>query len=152
MKPLPYSGLGEKKVMINKSRILIVDDVVDNVRVAMYILKEDGYEFSFAHSGTEALRLVSDDDEAFDLVLLDIMMPGIDGYAVCQKLKGNPATADIPVIFLSSKNDVDAITKGFELGCVDYITKPYHANALLARVKTHLELYHAREMLKKHYL
>jgi putative two-component system response regulator len=138
--------------MTNNSRILIVDDVVDNVRLAMEILKEGRYDLSFAQNGIEALRYLFDDAKAFDLVLLDIMMPGIDGYEVCQKLKGNPATADIPVIFLSSKNDVDAITKGFELGCVDYITKPYHAGELLARVKTHLELYQAREMLKNHYL
>jgi putative two-component system response regulator len=138
--------------MTNNSRILIVDDVIENVRVAMGILKEESYDLSFANNGADALRFLFADTEAFDLVLLDIMMPDIDGYGVCQKLKGNPATADIPVIFLSSKSDVDAITKGFDLGCVDYITKPYHASELLARVKTHLELYRAREMLKKHCL
>jgi putative two-component system response regulator len=138
--------------MINNSRILIVDDVVDNIRVAMNILKEDSYEFSFAHSGTEALRLIADDTEAFDLILLDIMMPGINGFDVCQKLKKNNATVDIPIIFLTAKVDIDAITQGFELGGVDYITKPFHANELLARVKTHLELYQAKDLLKKHNL
>jgi putative two-component system response regulator len=138
--------------MINKSRILIVDDVVDNIRVAMNILKEDSYEFSFAHSGAEALRLVFDDTESYDLILLDIMMPGMNGFEVCQKLKENNATVDIPVIFLTAKIDVDAIAKGFELGGVDYITKPFHADELLARVKTHLELYQAKRLLKQHNL
>jgi putative two-component system response regulator len=138
--------------MINSSRILIVDDVVDNIRVAMNILKEDGYEFSFAHSGSEALRLIFDDTQAFDLILLDIMMPGVNGFEVCQKLKESNATLDIPVIFLTAKTDVDAIAKGFELGGVDYITKPFHANELLARVKTHLALSQAKHLLKQHNL
>ncbi len=139
-------------MIINSSRILIVDDVIDNIRVAMNILKEDGYEFSFAHNGSEALRLISADTEAFDLILLDIMMPGVNGFEVCGKLKENAKTADIPIIFLTAKVDVDAITKGFELGGVDYITKPFHANELLARVKTHLELFQAKQLLKQHNL
>ena len=138
--------------MIHTSRILIVDDVVDNIRVAMNILKEDGYEFSFAHSGTEALRLIEEDGDAYDLILLDVMMPGVNGFDVCEKLKANSATVEIPIIFLTAKVDVDAITKGFELGGVDYITKPFHADELLARVKTHLELYQAKELLKTHNL
>lgn len=138
--------------MINKSRILIVDDVVDNIRVAMNILKEEDYELSFADSGKEALRLIFDDIEPYDLILLDIMMPGVNGFEVCQKLKENHATVEIPVIFLTAKVDIDAITKAFELGGIDYITKPFHANELLARVKTHLELYHAKSLLKKHNL
>ncbi|MEQ1546890.1 HD domain-containing phosphohydrolase [Methyloglobulus sp.] len=138
--------------MINNSRILIVDDVIDNIRVAMNILKEDSYEFSFAQNGTEALRLIFDDTEPFDLILLDIMMPGFNGFEVCQKLKENIKTVEIPIIFLTAKTDVEAITKAFEVGGVDYISKPFHANELLARVKTHLELYHARNLLKKHNL
>lgn len=118
----------------------------------MNILKEDGYEFSFAHNGREALRLISEDSGLFDLILLDIMMPGLNGYEVCQKLKANITTLDIPVIFLTAKIDVDSISKGFELGGVDYITKPFHADELLARVKTHLELYRAKELLKQHNL
>lgn len=138
--------------MINNSRILIVDDVIDNIRVAMNILKEDSYEFSFAQNGTEALRLIFDVTEPFDLILLDIMMPGFNGFEVCQKLKENIKTVEIPIIFLTAKTDVEAITKAFEVGGVDYISKPFHANELLARVKTHLELYHARNLLKKHNL
>lgn len=136
--------------MIKNSRILIVDDVVDNIRVAMNILKEENYAFSFAHDGTEALRLIHDDPASFDLILLDIMMPKVNGFDVCQQLKENPSTRNIPIIFLTAKVDVDSITKGFELGGVDYITKPFHASELLARVRTHLGLHHAKQLLIKY--
>lgn len=136
--------------MIKKNRILIVDDVVDNIRVAMNILKEDNYDFSFAHNGMEALRLIFRESESFDLILLDIMMPEMNGFEVCRRLKDAPATQNIPLIFLTARVDVDSITEGFELGGVDYITKPFHANELLARVKTHLQLHHAKELLRKH--
>lgn len=132
------------------NRILIVDDVVDNIRVAMNILKEDNYDLSFAHDGADALRLVGEDPQHFDLILLDIMMPGINGFEVCQKFKENAATREIPVIFLTARVDVDSVSQGFHAGGVDYITKPFHANELLARVKTHLELYQARQLLKIH--
>jgi putative two-component system response regulator len=136
--------------MIKNSRILIVDDVVDNIRIAMNILKEDSYDFSFAQNGAEALRLIADGPEQFDLVLLDIMMPGMNGFEVCQKLKEMEDTKDVPIIFLTAKVDVDSITEGFRLGGVDYLTKPFHANELLVRVKTHLDLYNAKQLLKKH--
>ncbi len=135
---------------MKNSRILIVDDVVDNIRVAMNILKEDNYDLYFAHNGDEALRLVAEEKQAFDLILLDIMMPGTNGFDVCQKLKGTPATLKIPIIFLTAKVDVDSVTKGFQLGCVDYITKPFHANELLSRVRTHLELYQSKALLMQH--
>jgi len=130
--------------------VLIVDDVVENIQVAMSILKEENYEFSFARDGTEALHLI--ENNKFDLILLDIMMPGIDGFEVCRRLKANLSTAEVPVVFLTAKADVDSMAKGFELGGVDYITKPFHANELLARVKTHLELYKAKEVLKSNNL
>ncbi len=136
--------------MIKNDRILIVDDVVDNIRIAMNILKEDNYDFSFASSGSEALELLRDEPEQFQLILLDIMMPGIDGFETCEKIKVNPKTKDIPIIFLTAKTDVDSISKGFIQGAVDYITKPFYANELLARVKTHIELYQAKELLKYH--
>jgi putative two-component system response regulator len=79
------------------NRILIVDDVVDNIRVAMNILKEDNYDLSFAHDGADALRLVGEDPQHFDLILLDIMMPGINGFEVCQKFKENAATQPCPM-------------------------------------------------------
>jgi len=125
--------------------ILIIDDVVANIQVAMNILKEDNYNFSFAKSGEEGLKLLNNSN--FDLILLDIMMPGIDGYEVCKRIKNDPRLSDIPVIFLTAKVDVDSMSKGFEVGGIDYITKPFHANELLARVKTHLELYNAKKVL-----
>ena len=126
--------------------ILIVDDVVENIQVAMNILKEDNYNFSFATNGEEALKLLKNNE--FDLVLLDIMMPGMDGFEVIKKIKEDPRISDIPVIFLTAKTDVDSIAKAFSLGAVDYITKPFHAEELLARVRTHLELYRARKILE----
>ncbi len=128
--------------------VLIVDDVTDNIQVAMNILKEENYNFSFAKNGESALELLQ--KSSFDIVLLDIMMPGIDGYEVCTRMKENPVLQDIPVIFLTAKADSDSMTRGFEVGGVDYITKPFHADELLARVKTHLELYKAKELLKEH--
>jgi putative two-component system response regulator len=128
--------------------LLIVDDVLDNIQVAMNILKEDSYDFSYAKSGEGALKLLREHN--FDLVLLDVMMPGIDGYEVCKRMKDDPRLLDIPVIFLTAKVDIDSMAKGFKSGGVDYITKPFHADELLARVKTHLELYKAKKILKNH--
>jgi len=130
--------------------ILIVDDVPDNIRVAMNILKDDSYDFSFAKNGQIALELL--DEQNCDLVLLDIMMPGMDGYEVCEKIKSNPRIADIPVIFLTARTDVDALSRGFSVGAIDFITKPFHSDELLARVKTHLELFRAKELLKNNNL
>ncbi len=127
--------------------ILIVDDVSENIKVAMNILKEDNYNFSFATNGEQALEVVK--NKKFDLILLDIMMPKINGFAVCEALKKDEMTKDIPVIFLSAKADIDSITKGFSLGGVDYITKPFHSAELIARVKNHLELYRAKTLLEQ---
>ncbi len=127
--------------------LLIVDDVADNIQVALSILKEENYDFSFATTGEDALTLI--EDSSFDLILLDIMMPGIDGYEVCRRVKSNESSKDIPIIFLTAKADVDSIARGFEVGGLDYIIKPFHANELLSRVKTHLELYKSKELLKE---
>ncbi|WP_346776913.1 HD domain-containing phosphohydrolase [Thalassotalea sp. G2M2-11] len=128
--------------------ILIVDDVSENIQVAMNILKEESYTLSFASDGEEALNLIQ--NSHYDLVLLDIMMPKMNGFDVCCELKKNADTKDIPVIFLTAKADADAIAKGFEIGGVDYIVKPFHANELLSRVKTHIELSLTRIDLKKY--
>ncbi|OUS13821.1 two-component system response regulator [Gammaproteobacteria bacterium 53_120_T64] len=129
--------------------ILIVDDVPENIQVAMNILKEGEHTFSFATRGGEALTIIEREAAQLDLVLLDIMMPDVDGYSVCQSVKENPATSAIPIIFLSAKSNVDALSKCFALGAVDYITKPFHAEELLARVKTHTELYRAKKLLQQ---
>ncbi len=136
--------------MQNYHNILIVDDVLENIQVAMNILKEDSYNFSYAKNGEDALNLLKDNN--FDLILLDVMMPGIDGYEVCRRLQRDPLLSDIPIIFLTAKADIDSMTKGFKVGGVDYITKPFHANELLSRVKTHLELYKAKQILKNNNL
>jgi two-component system sensor histidine kinase/response regulator len=120
------------------ARILIVDDFVSNIQVLASMLSAHGYEIEFSTSGVEALDWLN--QEKFDLVLLDIMMPEMDGYEVCTKLKKNPETKDIPVIFITAKTDQDSIKKGFQVGAVDYILKPYHESELIERVKTHLTI------------
>ncbi len=135
-----------------KAHILIVDDVADNIQVAMNVLREDGYTFSFATAGKEALAILERESSHIDLILLDIMMPVIDGFDVCKKIKLNPLTQHIPVIFLTAKVDVDSIKKGFDLGAIDYISKPFQAEELLARVKTHIQLYQSKQLLHKNNL
>ena len=131
-------------------KILIVDDVVENIQVAMNILKEENYKLLFAQNGKSALELMR--DNSFDIVLLDIMMPGMDGYEVCIQMKKEKALADIPVIFLTAKTDTDSMAKAFDVGGVDYIIKPFHAKELLSRTKTHLELFKAKQILKENNL
>ncbi|MEA1967989.1 MAG: hybrid sensor histidine kinase/response regulator, partial [Thermodesulfobacteriota bacterium] len=126
-------------------KLLIVDDVSKNIQVLGSILRNHGYQISFAMDGKRALDLTS--KEKYDLILLDVMMPELDGYDVCAILKQDPFTRDIPVIFLTAKTEVDSIVKGFKLGAVDYITKPFYSEELLSRVKTHLELKTTREKL-----
>lgn len=128
--------------------VLIVDDVAENIQVAMNILREESYTFSFASDGQEALDLIKAGD--FDLILLDIMMPKINGYDVCIEMKKLANKKDTPVIFLTAKADADSVARGFEVGGVDYIVKPFHANELLSRAKTHIELALARKEMIKH--
>lgn len=130
---------------IHQSIILVVDDVVSNVDVLVGILK-DNYRVKVALNGQDALKVANGNDRP-DLILLDIMMPDMDGYQVISALKQNPETADIPVIFVSAKNEVAHEAKGFELGAVDYITKPVSPPIVQARVKTHLELAQLIHML-----
>ncbi len=136
--------------MNNKPHILIVDDVAENIQVAMNILKEDNYDFSFACKGEEALSILNTNPKRFDLILLDIMMPGINGFDVCQEIKKHPLSSQIPLIFLTARVDVDSISRGFALGAVDYITKPFHADELLSRVRNHIKMYHAHLLLQEH--
>lgn len=129
-------------------KVLIVDDVPDNIQVAMNVLREENVDLAFATSGKEALELIENGD--FDLVLLDIMMPGMDGLETCERLRRTEKGKDLPVIFVTAKTDVDSIAKGFSVGGVDYITKPFHPEELIARVRTHLELYRAKALLEYH--
>lgn len=127
-------------------RILIVDDISKNIQVVASTLKEDGYQMAFAQDGGTALEKVRLNN--FDMVLLDIMMPEMSGFEVCEQLKKNPGTRDIPVIFFTAKTDIESVVRGFELGAVDYVTKPFNRKELLARVRTHLSLKYYREALE----
>ncbi len=131
--------------MAKKQRILIVDDTPSNITILNTLLKES-YHVSAATSGADALALSTSRTRP-DLILLDIMMPEMDGYEVLTRLKALRRTADIPVIFVTAKVDVADESKGFELGCVDYIAKPINPSIVLARVKTHLNLKQAQENL-----
>ena len=119
--------------------ILVVDDNPDNIDVLTGILRPF-YKIKASVSGALALKIAASKNKP-DLILLDIMMPEIDGYEVCQTLKANPLTRNIPIIFVTAKTEVEDEQKGFELGAVDYITKPVSMPLVLARIKTHLALY-----------
>lgn len=129
--------------MTEKQSLLLVDDEPTNLRVLRTVLQEQ-YRLLFAKSGEEALQLVQ--KEQPDLILLDVMMPGLTGFDVCARLKANPATSAIPVIFVTALKDEMDETKGFEVGAVDYITKPISPAVVRARVKTHLSLVQAQEL------
>lgn len=122
-----------------KPTILAVDDSPDNLKLLVRILKDD-YQVKVAVNGEDALALAVSDDSP-DLILLDIMMPKMDGYEVCRQLKENPVTARIPVIFVTALNEAQGEAVGFDLGAADYITKPVNPLIVRARVKTHLALY-----------
>ncbi len=127
--------------------ILIVDDEPANLNVLSEVLIAEGYDVAIANSGERAITIV--DRQLPDLILLDIHMPDMDGFTVCQNLKENQKTSAIPVIFMTALNDIDSKVKGFELGAVDYITKPFNVRELLARIKNHLQLTRVTQNLEK---
>ena len=127
-------------------KILLVDDQPKNIQVAGTLLAANGYEVEFATDGFKALEWLS--EGSFDLVLLDVMMPGMDGFETCKRLKKLPGGMDIPVIFLTAKTDTDSLVEGFESGGIDYLTKPFQAEELMVRVRTHLEMKQLRAKLK----
>jgi class 3 adenylate cyclase len=125
--------------------ILIVDDTPANLSLLSDVLKPD-YRTKAAVDGEKALKLTFSESPP-DLILLDVMMPGMDGYEVCRRLKANPATAGIPVIFVTAMSEAEDEMRGLDVGGVDYVTKPINPPIVKARVKTHIALYqHAREM------
>jgi class 3 adenylate cyclase len=130
----------------DQAQILIVDDTPENVDVLAGILREH-YQIKVALNGPKALKIAQGDPPP-DLVLLDVMMPEMDGYEVCQRLQSEAKTRDIPVVFVTAKSEVEDETKGFELGAVDYITKPISPPIVLARVRTHLALRQSRQKLE----
>ena len=130
-------------------RILIVEDTLKNIQVLGTILRNENYQINVAQNGVQALEVVQ--KILPDLILLDIMMPEMDGFETCERLKADPATKEIPVIFLTAKTEVDDIVKGFDLGAVDYVTKPFNSAELLARVRTHLFIHLLQAALKSSY-
>jgi phosphoserine phosphatase RsbU/P len=136
--------IGEKKL------ILVVDDTPANLQVVRSILKDD-FKIRVATSGAKALDLVKVEPQP-DLILLDVMMPEMDGYEVCERLKATPEARDIPVIFLTGRTETEDETKGFDVGAVDYIHKPFSPAVMKARVHTHLVLREAREQLARQLL
>lgn len=129
-----------------KQTILAVDDTPENLQLIHGLLKDD-YRLKIANRGEAALKIAATLPVP-DLILLDIMMPEMDGYEVCKRLKADHITSDIPVIFLTAKVEIEDEEKGFEVGAVDYITKPISPPILKARVRTHLMLKGARDYLK----
>ena len=128
-----------------KDVILVVDDQPNNLKVISSVLG-DSYSLSFANNGPNALKILENLQP--DLILLDVMMPGMDGYEVCQRIKSTEKTKELPVIFLTAKNDIEDILKAFRAGAVDYITKPFNIMELKVRVGNHISLKHTREQLK----
>lgn len=127
--------------------ILVVDDEANNLAVLRKILEPD-YRLVFARNGQEALSAAKKHNPV--LILLDIQMPDMNGYQVCETLKSNPDTVDIPVIFVTSLSDSGFEERGFEAGCVDYLSKPLVPSIVSARVKTHLSLVHATRLERSH--
>ena len=124
-----------------KNNILIVDDTPENLSILRKLLTEKGYQVRPALNGEVALKAIQ--NQKPDLILLDIIMPGMDGYEVCRILKSNEASAHIPVIFISALTETEGVLKAFDAGGVDYITKPFRSEEVLARVQTHLALQNA---------
>jgi hemerythrin-like metal-binding protein len=121
----------------SKNTILVVDDTPENIDILVGMLKGE-YKVRIAKSGKQAIKIAS--NKPTDLILLDIMMPEMDGFETCQILKSNPKTKDIPIIFLTAKTEMEDIVRGFKMGAVDYITKPFNPIELQARVNTHLTI------------
>ncbi|MDT8392528.1 MAG: response regulator [Bacteroidales bacterium] len=132
------------------SNILIVDDIPSNIRLIISILDEHGYSVSYAQSGKNAIEQCS--KVQYDLILLDIMMPAMDGFEVCSEIRNMGNYETVPIIFLTARTDQESILKGFEMGAVDYVTKPFSEKELLVRIETHLELKHTRDALERELL
>lgn len=144
--PLQLIGMDIHPLKIHHGDILIVDNTTTNLRLLSELLSQEGYNVRAVTSGKMALTTIQAIPP--DLVLLDIRMPEMDGYTVCQQLKANSQTRDIPIIFISALNEVLDKVKAFDIGGVDYITKPFHFAEVLARVSTHLTLRRLQQQLQ----
>lgn len=132
----------------NPPLILLVDDVPQNIQILHEILSPENYSFAIAASGADTFAVLK--KKLPDLILLDIMLDDTDGFEICRELKQNPRTASIPVIFLTARVRLEDKVKGFKLGAVDYITKPFEEAEVVARVRTHLQLKLSTDMIKKY--
>ncbi|MFP4343754.1 MAG: adenylate/guanylate cyclase domain-containing protein [Anaerolineales bacterium] len=130
-----------------RESILLIDDMPDNLELLTTLLVRHGYEVRTAANGKEALQTI--EKKTPDLVLLDIMMPGMDGYEICEEIKTLPATENVPIIFLTVRSNPEDKMKAFAAGGVDFVTKPYHANEVLARIETHLTLRRVQQDLQE---
>ncbi len=132
----------------NRAKLLIVDDNRQNIEILMALFKDE-YKIAAAVNAQRALKIAQSDTPP-DLILMDILMPEMDGYELCATLKEDPATKNIPIIFVTAVSEVMDENRGFELGAVDYITKPFHPPMVKARVKLHLNLKRKQELLEKY--
>ena len=133
--------------MLDNSKVLIVDDIPANLEVITETLSSHGYTTAAVTSGERALQWL--ENYKANLILLDVQMPGMDGFETCRRIKENASTTDIPVIFITALSNIDSIAKGFSLGAVDYISKPFQDSELLARVNTHLRLQQLNQSLEE---
>ena len=133
--------------METNNKILIVDDIPINIQMAMNILKDEGYKMYYAKSGEMALKLIDEND--FDLILLDIMMPEMNGFEVCLKLKSNDKTKNIPIIFLSGKDSSTDIEEAYAVGGIDYVVKPFITIELITKVKSYTRLKQLEDRFKE---
>jgi DNA-binding response OmpR family regulator len=127
-------------------KILIVDDEPSNIQLIAKILDKKQYSISYAEDGPTALEMARHSN--YDLILLDVIMPDMDGFEVCIRLKEDDRLKDIPVVFLTAKSDIEDVIQGFKIGAVDYVTKPFNDLELTARISNHLELKNRRDMLR----
>ena len=130
-----------------KPLVLVVDDQPKNVQVLGSILSDAGYDIMAATSGKQALDNV--ELETPDLILLDVMMPEMDGFQACRLLKASDKTRDVPVIFITARTELDDVIAGFDAGAVDYVTKPFNQKELLLRIKTHMELKRGKDVIRR---
>ncbi len=135
-----------QKFSIKNKTLLVIDDQKNNLKLLYDLLQQQGFQVFVANSGVQALEIIQ--KTTADLCLLDINMPEMNGYEVCRKLKKNPRTANMPIIFLSALGDIDDKLRGFLAGGVDYVTKPFQAVEVLTRVRTHLSLAHSKRSLE----
>jgi len=142
-----HNNLAEVKTNMQKPLILIVDDTPLNIQVLAETLNQD-YRIRVALNGKQALAMMQGGEDLPDLVLLDIMMPDMDGYEVCQHIKSNSVTSNIPIIFVTAKTDARDEERGLNIGALDYIHKPFHPSIVKARIRNHINLKLKSELLE----